>query len=711
MMRKFLFYKKGIAAALSIALLFSMMPGQVSDAKTKKPALNYKKLTMTVGQKKTLKVKNVSKKTKIKWSSSKKKIVTVTKKGVVKAKAKGKAVITAKIGKKKYTCKITVKAKKKKAATTNTNTNNVTNNPQTTVQPVAPAVPTVSKDPGTTATPGNSTPVPDSTATAPDSTASTQPEVTKDPSQTATPDTTADPEETEEPTETDSPYPSIEPDEDGLKEAVEVKENVSSQVTFTASEEGETSYSYVKFVPSEDGLYKIRTDVLGSASDQTDEDEEDKIAAEFGTEDIFSDVSDSETITESYYECGDYEAGEGIDFRPHTILKANTAYYLRVNTPKTYETNLLIEKNAFPQDAKAFSTSETTIANISQYCSTYYLNEDAVEAGHEGYFTFTPDRDGYYQFRQAVSDYDDVTTETVYPVRFKIFENGTDCLARQNMLADGEINYEESYTEESEYISYKCLEKMKAGTTYYIALEDQKAGDVTMSVVKYDVPGFSDTVSTNLTLAANETTRIIFTPSETGYYKFSTVSKMTSDLQVEMTIGSNTSIYTYVGESLALDWVAEYVKFTGGQKYYIDFTSEGAQTLQTLKAEKFDAELLETAVAKKVNVKFGQDTILKFTPSESGIYQLVSAENCYVDMDIAIYDTMPDYEAVNGDTQLDEIVSYYSTAGEALDWELDESLDAGQTYYIVISAGTDDDEQYVNQNLNFTMSKYVDDEE
>lgn len=704
-------HKKVIAAALSIALLFSMMPGQTSAAKAKKPALNYKKLTLTVGQKKNLKVKNVSKKTKIKWTSSKKKIVTVTKKGKIKAKAKGKAVITAKIGKKKYTCKITVKAKTKKAATTNKKTTVTTNNPQTTVQPVAPAAPIVSNNPGTTEVPGNSTAAPDSTATAPDSTASTQPGVTKDPSQTAAPDTTADPQETEEPEETDDPYPSIEPDNDGVSQAVEVKENVSSQVTFTASEDGEASYSYVKFVPSEDGLYKIKTDALGSAFDQIDEDEEDKIDVEFGTEDIFSDVSDSETVTESYYEFGDCELGECIDFRPHTILKANTAYYLRVNTPKTYETNLLIEKNAFPQDATAFSTSETTIANISQNCSTYYLNEEVVEAGHEGYFTFTPDRDGYYQFRQAISDYDDVTTETVYPIYFKIFENGTDCLARQNMLASGEINYEEGYTEESDYISYKCLEKMKAGTTYYIALEDQKAGDVTMSVVKYDVPGFSDTVSTNLTLAANETTRIIFTPSETGYYKFSTASKMTSDLQVEMTIGNNQSIYTYVGESLALDWVAEYVKFVGGQKYYIDFTSEGAQTLQTLKAEKFDAETLESAIAKKVNVKFGQDTILKFTPSESGIYQFTSAEDCYVDMDIAIYDTMPDYDAINGDTQLDEIVSYYTTSGDPLDWELDEPLEAGQTYYIVLSAGTDDDEQYVNQNMNFTISKYVDDEE
>ncbi|MCM1232936.1 MAG: Ig-like domain-containing protein [Ruminococcus flavefaciens] len=51
-----------------------------------------------------------------KWSSSKKSVATVTSKGKIKAKKKGNAVITAKLGKKNYKCKVKVKAKS--AATT-----------------------------------------------------------------------------------------------------------------------------------------------------------------------------------------------------------------------------------------------------------------------------------------------------------------------------------------------------------------------------------------------------------------------------------------------------------------------------------------------------------------------------------------------------------------------------------------------------------------
>ena len=46
---------------------------------------------------------------KITWTSSKKSVATVSSKGVVKAKKKGTAVIAAKYGKKKLTCKVTVK--------------------------------------------------------------------------------------------------------------------------------------------------------------------------------------------------------------------------------------------------------------------------------------------------------------------------------------------------------------------------------------------------------------------------------------------------------------------------------------------------------------------------------------------------------------------------------------------------------------------------
>jgi len=66
-------------------------------------------LSLTVGKTYKLKVKNTSKK--VKWSSNKKSVATVTNKGVVRAKKKGTAIITAKVGKKKYKCKVTVKAK------------------------------------------------------------------------------------------------------------------------------------------------------------------------------------------------------------------------------------------------------------------------------------------------------------------------------------------------------------------------------------------------------------------------------------------------------------------------------------------------------------------------------------------------------------------------------------------------------------------------
>ena len=113
---------------------------------------------MTVGKKAKLKVKGTKKK--VKWSSSKKKIATVTKKGVVKAKKKGTAKIVAKIGKKKYTCKVVVKAKKKakitskpkavakvtaKPGTLPSKNPQVSDNPSQTTQPSEEGDPTTAK--------------------------------------------------------------------------------------------------------------------------------------------------------------------------------------------------------------------------------------------------------------------------------------------------------------------------------------------------------------------------------------------------------------------------------------------------------------------------------------------------------------------------------------------------------------------------------------
>lgn len=94
---------------LSLALLVAGASCQAAGA-SKKVSLNYKKLVLTVGQKKTLKLKNTKKK--VQWNSSNKKIVTVSKSGVVKAIKKGNAKVTAKIGGKKYSCQVTVKSKK-----------------------------------------------------------------------------------------------------------------------------------------------------------------------------------------------------------------------------------------------------------------------------------------------------------------------------------------------------------------------------------------------------------------------------------------------------------------------------------------------------------------------------------------------------------------------------------------------------------------------
>lgn len=68
--------------------------------------INKSKVTMNVKEKYTLKVKGTSKK--VKWSTSNKKIATVSSKGKVAAKKKGKVTITAKVGSKKYKCKVKV---------------------------------------------------------------------------------------------------------------------------------------------------------------------------------------------------------------------------------------------------------------------------------------------------------------------------------------------------------------------------------------------------------------------------------------------------------------------------------------------------------------------------------------------------------------------------------------------------------------------------
>lgn len=101
--------KKLGSIALVFALIVSILPSNAVHA-AKKVKLNKTRLVLPVGKTYKLKLKNYKKK--IKWSTSKKAVATVSKKGNVKAKKAGTAIITAKAGKKKYRCKVQVQRKR-----------------------------------------------------------------------------------------------------------------------------------------------------------------------------------------------------------------------------------------------------------------------------------------------------------------------------------------------------------------------------------------------------------------------------------------------------------------------------------------------------------------------------------------------------------------------------------------------------------------------
>ena len=86
----------------SLVILAIPMTSRAVKAKLSKTKLN-----MVVGTQKQLKVKKTTKS--IKWTTSKKKVASVSKTGLVTAKKEGVAVISAKFGKKKLSCKVTVK--------------------------------------------------------------------------------------------------------------------------------------------------------------------------------------------------------------------------------------------------------------------------------------------------------------------------------------------------------------------------------------------------------------------------------------------------------------------------------------------------------------------------------------------------------------------------------------------------------------------------
>ena len=194
--------KRILTVVLTLALLITMMPSNLTGVNAKTVTkLSSKKIVLQVGKTKKLKVKNKPAGVKVTWKSSKKKVATVSKKGKVKAKKAGKTTITAKVGKKKYKCRVIVRNKTNnvsqnvtKPANDNQNVTNkvtVTKPEGTTVRPI-----TTTKPEGTTVRPTTTT-KPEGTTVRP--TTTTKPEGT-----TVRPTTTTKPEGTTvRPTEPD----------------------------------------------------------------------------------------------------------------------------------------------------------------------------------------------------------------------------------------------------------------------------------------------------------------------------------------------------------------------------------------------------------------------------------------------------------------------------------------------------------------------------
>lgn len=129
---------KRIAVVMAFALTVVSVPGADAQAAKKKATLAKKKLTIKVGKKKTIKIKNKAKKAKYTFKSKKASIANVSKKGVVTAKKAGSTSITVKekLGKKTRklgNVKVTVKG-----STVNQK------QPTTPTAPATPAAPTAS---------------------------------------------------------------------------------------------------------------------------------------------------------------------------------------------------------------------------------------------------------------------------------------------------------------------------------------------------------------------------------------------------------------------------------------------------------------------------------------------------------------------------------------------------------------------------------------
>ena len=196
--------KRILAAGLIFAMLISSGTNVSYTEAKGKTALAKKAITLKKGKTFLLKLKNNTKK--VKWSVNKKKIIKLSKKTkksvTLKALKPGKAKVTAKVGKKKYTCKVTVSAKGKNQQSATPMPDNSQSVPQISQIPTTTKLPTETAGAKETTVPGvqttqtpdiNNTATPDVKETpAPDVNNTATPDVKETPApdvnNTATPD-------------------------------------------------------------------------------------------------------------------------------------------------------------------------------------------------------------------------------------------------------------------------------------------------------------------------------------------------------------------------------------------------------------------------------------------------------------------------------------------------------------------------------------------
>ena len=104
-MKKVLTVLLSLLVVIGAFVIGAEVPAQAATVK-----LSKKSVKLEVGKTKKIKVKGT--KESVTWSTSDKKVATVRKKGKITAKGAGECTITAKVGSKTLTCKVTVTAKK-----------------------------------------------------------------------------------------------------------------------------------------------------------------------------------------------------------------------------------------------------------------------------------------------------------------------------------------------------------------------------------------------------------------------------------------------------------------------------------------------------------------------------------------------------------------------------------------------------------------------